>query len=81
MQECYCQWQFYHFLWTILKDLEQVQVYQGERANSKDNCLLDEFELSGIPMASRCIPRINTCLDIDDSGILSVLVLMDIIIV
>ncbi|CAI9301509.1 unnamed protein product [Lactuca saligna] len=49
-----------------------VQVYQGERAKSKDNCLLGEFELSGIPMAPRCVPRINVCFDIDDNGILSV---------
>lgn len=49
-----------------------VQVYQGERARCRDNCLLGQFELCDIPLAPKFEPRINVCFDIDANGILSV---------
>lgn len=36
-----------------------IQVYEGERAMTKDNNLLGKFELSGIPSAPRGIPQIE----------------------
>jgi L1 cell adhesion molecule like protein len=36
-----------------------IQVYEGERARTKDNNLLGKFELSGIPPAPRGVPQIE----------------------
>ncbi|XP_033183607.1 heat shock 70 kDa protein cognate 4-like isoform X1 [Bombus vancouverensis nearcticus] len=49
-----------------------IQVYEGERAMTKDNNLLGKFELSGIPPAHRGIPQIEVTFDIDANGILNV---------
>uniref|UniRef100_A0A2K6C9Q5 Heat shock protein family A (Hsp70) member 6 n=1 Tax=Macaca nemestrina TaxID=9545 RepID=A0A2K6C9Q5_MACNE len=49
-----------------------IQVYEGERAMTKDNNLLGRFELSGIPPAPRGVPQIEVTFDIDANGILSV---------
>ncbi|KAL2321486.1 hypothetical protein Fmac_025865 [Flemingia macrophylla] len=49
-----------------------IQVYEGERARTKDNNLLGKFELAGIPPAPRGVPQINVCFDIDANGILNV---------
>ncbi|KAF3578010.1 hypothetical protein DY000_02031119 [Brassica cretica] len=49
-----------------------IQVYEGERARTKDNKLLGKFELSGIPPAPRGVPQITVCFDIDANGILNV---------
>ncbi|PNT52618.1 hypothetical protein POPTR_001G042700v4 [Populus trichocarpa] len=49
-----------------------IQVYEGERAQTKDNNLLGTFELKGIPPAPRGVPQINVCFDIDANGILNV---------
>ncbi|KAH9715892.1 Heat shock 70 kDa protein 5 [Citrus sinensis] len=49
-----------------------IQVYEGERARTKDNNLLGTFELKGIPPAPRGVPQINVCFDIDANGILHV---------
>jgi len=49
-----------------------IQVYEGERARTKDNNLLGKFELSGIPPAPRGVPQIMVTFDIDANGILNV---------
>ncbi|VVT56994.1 uncharacterized protein SAPINGB_P005481 [Magnusiomyces paraingens] len=49
-----------------------IQVYEGERAQTKDNNLLGKFELSGIPPAPRGVPQIEVTFDIDANGILNV---------
>ncbi len=49
-----------------------IQVYEGERAMTKDNNLLGRFELSGIPPAPRGVPKIDVIFDIDANGILHV---------
>jgi len=49
-----------------------IQVYEGERARTKDNNLLGKFELSGIPPAPRGIPQIEVTFDLDANGILNV---------
>ena len=49
-----------------------IQVYEGERAMTKDNNRLGVFELSGIPPAPRGVPKIEVTFDIDANGILNV---------
>ena len=49
-----------------------IQVYEGERAKTKDNNLLGKFELSGIPPAPRGVPQVEVTFDIDANGILNV---------
>merc|ERR1719422_2326648 len=49
-----------------------IQVYEGERAMTKDNNLLGKFQLSGIPPAPRGVPQIEVTFDIDANGILNV---------
>ena len=49
-----------------------IQVYEGERALTKDNNLLGKFELSGLAPAPRGIPQIEVSFDIDANGIMNV---------
>jgi len=49
-----------------------IQVYEGERAMTRDNHLLGKFELAGIPPAPRGVPQIEVTFDIDANGILNV---------
>jgi L1 cell adhesion molecule like protein len=49
-----------------------IQVYEGERARTRDNNLLGKFELSGIPPAPRGVPQVNVVFDIDANGIVNV---------
>jgi len=49
-----------------------IQVFEGERARTKDNNQLGKFELTGIPPAPRGVPQINVVFDIDANGILNV---------
>ncbi|GAB6020729.1 Major heat shock 70 kDa protein Bb [Chamberlinius hualienensis] len=49
-----------------------IQVFEGERAMTKDNNLLGRFELNGIPPAPRGVPKIDVTFDIDANGILNV---------
>jgi len=49
-----------------------IQVYEGERAMTKDNHLLGKFDLTGIPPAPRGVPQIDVTFDIDANGILKV---------
>lgn len=49
-----------------------VTVYQGERPMARDNRLLGQFNLEGIPPAPRGVPQIEVKFDIDANGILNV---------
>ncbi|KAI7879174.1 hsp71-like protein [Lichtheimia hyalospora FSU 10163] len=49
-----------------------IQVFEGERARTKDNNLLGKFELTGIPPAPRGVPQIEVTFDVDANGILNV---------
>ena len=49
-----------------------IQVYEGERAMTKDNRKLGTFELSGIPPMPRGMPKIKIVYDVDADGILTV---------
>ena len=49
-----------------------VHVLQGEREMASGNRTLGNFNLEGIPMAPRGVPRIEVTFDIDSSGIVTV---------
>ena len=50
----------------------QIKIFEGERAMTKDNNLLGEFNLNGIPPAPRGVPQIEVSFDIDSNSILLV---------
>merc|ERR1712134_86621 len=49
-----------------------IQVFEGERPMTKDNHLLGQFDMSGIPPAPRGQPQIEVTFEIDSDGILNV---------
>jgi len=49
-----------------------IQVFEGERAMTKDNNTLGKFQLEGIPPMPRGVPQIDVTFDIDANGILNV---------
>merc|ERR1712232_794595 len=49
-----------------------IQVYEGERAMTKDNHILGKFDLTNLPPAPRGTPQIEVTFDIDSNGILNV---------
>lgn len=49
-----------------------IRVFQGEREFAKDNKLLGQFRLDGIPPAPRGTPQIEVTFDIDANGIVNV---------
>merc|ERR1711998_20659 len=49
-----------------------IQVFEGERAMTKDNNQLGKFHLDGIPPAPRGVPQITVTFDVDANGILNV---------
>src|SRR5690606_3807144 len=49
-----------------------VYVFQGERPMARDNKLLGNFRLDGIPPAPRGVPQVEVTFAIDANGILSV---------
>ena len=49
-----------------------IQVFEGERALTKDNTLLGKFQLDGIPPMPRGQPQIEVVFDLDANGILNV---------
>lgn len=50
----------------------EIRVFQGERELTKDNKLIGNFTLSGIPPAPKGVPQIEVTFDIDTDGILKV---------
>ena len=49
-----------------------IRIFQGEREFAKDNKLLGQFRLDGIPAAPRGVPQIEVTFDIDANGIVHV---------
>merc|ERR1719220_1523964 len=49
-----------------------IQVYEGERAMTRDNHQLGQFTLNGIPPAPRGTPQVEVTFDVDANGILNV---------
>uniref|UniRef100_A0A8C5L8G6 75 kDa glucose-regulated protein n=1 Tax=Jaculus jaculus TaxID=51337 RepID=A0A8C5L8G6_JACJA len=50
----------------------EIKVCQGEREMARDNKLLGQFTLTGIPPAPRGVPQIGVTFDIDANGIVHV---------
>lgn len=50
----------------------EIKVYQGERELVKDNKLLGNFQLVGIPPAHRGVPQVEVAFDIDADSIVHV---------
>ncbi|KAJ3809292.1 heat shock protein 70 family [Lentinula aff. lateritia] len=50
----------------------EVKIYQGEREMVRDNKLLGNFNLVGIPPAPKGVPQIEITFDIDADGIVNV---------
>ena len=49
-----------------------IRIGQGEREFAKDNKILGQFRLDGIPAAPRGVPQIEVTFDIDANGIVNV---------
>jgi molecular chaperone DnaK len=49
-----------------------IRVLQGERAMASDNVELGKFDLVGIPLAPRGVPKVEVTFDIDANGIVHV---------
>jgi L1 cell adhesion molecule like protein len=49
-----------------------IQVFEGERAMTKDNSSLGKFQLDGIPPMPRGVPQVEVSFDVDANGILNV---------
>ena len=54
------------------QDAVDIKIFEGERAMTKDNHLMGNFRLGGIPPAPRGTPQIEVTFDIDANGILNV---------
>ncbi|RKF76853.1 Heat shock 70 kDa protein [Golovinomyces cichoracearum] len=50
----------------------EIKVYQGERELVRDNKLLGNFQLTGIPPANRGVPQVEVTFDIDADAIVHV---------
>jgi len=50
----------------------EIKCYQGEREMAKDNKILGQFQLVGIPPAPRGVPQVEVTFDIDANGIVNV---------
>eukprot|EP00842_Homolaphlyctis_polyrhiza_P006918 jgi/Hompol1/815/HPOL_005430-RA len=50
----------------------EIRVFQGERELVRDNKLLGQFNLIGLPPAPRGVPQIEVTFDIDADGIVNV---------
>ena len=49
-----------------------IKIYEGERVMTKDNNLLGNFDLDGIPPMKRGTPQVEVKFDVDADGILKV---------
>jgi len=49
-----------------------IMVFQGEREMARENRVLGQFDLTGLPAAPRGVPKIDVTFDIDANGIVNV---------
>jgi L1 cell adhesion molecule like protein len=54
------------------QDSVMIQVFEGERAMTKDNNELGNFKLEGIPPSRRGVPQIEVAFDVDANGIMNI---------
>ena len=55
-----------------MQTVVEIEVYEGERAMTKDCHKLGHFDLKGIPPAPRGVPQVEVTFEIDANGILNV---------
>lgn len=63
--------QLFSTAWDYQSSLE-LRILQGEEEMAKDNRLLGQFRLDGIPPACRGVPQIEVTFNLDNDGILNV---------
>lgn len=49
-----------------------IKIFEGERPLTKDNHLLGEFQIEGIPSAKKGVPQIEVTFALDENSILTV---------
>ena len=49
-----------------------IKIFEGERGFTKDNNMLGNFHLGGIPPAPRGVPQIEVSFDVDSNGIMNI---------
>merc|ERR1712130_102423 len=49
-----------------------IQIFQGERAMTKDNRFLGKFMLNNIPLQPRGVPQIEVKFEIDVNGLIQI---------
>lgn len=54
------------------QEVVTISVFEGERHLVRDNRMLGQFHLTGIPMLPRGAPRIQVSFEIDENGILHI---------
>eukprot|EP00549_Striatella_unipunctata_P019151 CAMPEP_0118691372 /NCGR_PEP_ID=MMETSP0800-20121206/10644_1 /TAXON_ID=210618 ORGANISM="Striatella unipunctata, Strain CCMP2910" /NCGR_SAMPLE_ID=MMETSP0800 /ASSEMBLY_ACC=CAM_ASM_000638 /LENGTH=655 /DNA_ID=CAMNT_0006589145 /DNA_START=41 /DNA_END=2008 /DNA_ORIENTATION=+ len=54
------------------QEIVAIKVFEGERSMTKDNHLLGQFDLAGIPPAPRGTAQIEVSFEVDSNGILQV---------
>ena len=62
-------------VFTTTKDMQtsiNIDIYEGERALTKDNHLLGKFVLSGIPPAAKGVGKVDVTFELDENSILTV---------
>ena len=50
----------------------ELHVLQGEKTKAESNMSLGKYNLAGIPLAKKGIPRIEVTFDVDPSGLLAI---------
>ena len=62
-------------IYTTLEDYQiavTLRVFEGENSYTRDNKRLGEFDLNGIEVALKHVPKIQVTFDIDNNNMLSV---------
>ena len=62
-------------IYSTTKDSQtkiKIAIFEGERAQVKDNHLLGKFDLEGIPPAPKGVAKVDVTFELDENSILTV---------